>query len=480
MALMRFAPGRRGWIFFWWMLAAVAVARERPNVIFVLADDLGYGEIGPYGQTLIATPVLDRMAREGMKFTQFYAGSAVCAPSRSVLMTGQHTGHTRVRGNAGRELPAAQTLQAEDVTLAQVLQRAGYATGLIGKWGLGAESGSGEPSRQGFDYFFGFLSQSHAHNHFPDFLWKNRERVSLSNDLVRVGEAGGTGYSKNRREYANDLFFADAETFVARHRRQPFFLYLALTTPHANNERARELGDGNEVPDEAYDAYADRPWNRSQKGHAAMITRMDRQIGHLLATLKELGLDEKTLVFFSSDNGPHREGGPDYAPEFFKASGPLRGIKRDLYEGGLRVPLIARWPGQVPAATVSDHVGYFGDLMATLAELAGAKTPDSLDSVSFAPTLTGSKGQAAHEYLYWELYERGFNQALLFGGRWKAIRLKNAQAPIQLFDLQTDLGERTDVAAQHPEWVGQARERFRTARADNTYWKFDQPNPVKP
>lgn len=450
----------------------------RPNIIFILADDLGYGEIGPYGQKLIATPTLDRMAKEGMTFTQFYAGSSVCAPSRSVLMTGQHTGHTRVRGNAGRTLPDAQSLQADDTTVAGVLREAGYATGLIGKWGLGSESNAGDPKKQGFDYYFGFLNQTHAHNHYPHFLWRNGERVELPNDLVHLGDHEGTGYATKKLAYANDLFFTEAEQFVSRHHAQPFFLYLALTTPHANNERSRALGDGNEVPDEAYADYADRPWTTANKGHAAMITRMDRQIGDLLTKLKELGLDEKTLVMFSSDNGAHREGGPDYSPEFFQVSGPLRGIKRDLYEGGLRVPLIARWPGQVAAGAVSKHVAYFGDLLATCAQLGKAKTPAKLDSLSFVSALTGASGQAMHPYLYWELYERGFNQALLIDGRWKAIRLKNAKAPIQLFDLTNDLGEKNDVAAQHPDQVKRARELFVTARTDNTYWKFDSVMPA--
>jgi len=449
---------------------AIARAAERPNIVFILADDLGYGEIGAYGQEMISTPALDRLAKEGMRFTRFYAGSSVCAPSRSVLMTGQHVGHTRVRGNAGGDRSEAQTLQPEDVTVARVLRDAGYTTGLIGKWGLGSDTNAGEPKKQGFDYYFGFLSQTHAHNHYPDFLWRNGQRVSLPNDIVRIGKSEGTGYSRSRLAYANDLFFVEAEKFLENHRDGPFFLYLALTTPHANNERARELGDGNEVPAEEYADYADRPWNTSQKGHAAMITRMDRQIGQLLAKLKELGLDGKTIVMFSSDNGPHREGGPNYTPEFFRASGPLRGIKRDLYEGGIREPMIVRWPGQVAADAVSDHVAYFGDMMATWAELAGATLPAHTDSLSFMPTLLREKSQPLHEYLYWELYERGFSQALLLDGRWKA------KAPVQLFDLQNDLSEQTNVAARYPELVARARGLFVSARTDNQYWKFNQTN----
>ncbi len=462
------------------VLAGVAREAGRPNIIFILADDLGYGEIGPYGQKVIETPHLDRMAMEGMKFTQFYAGSTVCAPSRSVLMTGQDTGHTRVRGNAGRALLEAQSLQAGDVTVADVLRRAGYATGLIGKWGLGLEDSGGEPNKQGFDYYFGFLSQTHAHNHYPDFLWRNGERVSLPNDIVPIGEIEGTGYSTNRKAYANDLFFAEAEEFVTRHRDEPFFLYLAITTPHANNERGRALGDGNEVPEDAHAPYAGQPWAAQEKGHAAMITHMDRRIGDLMAKLRELGLDQNTLVMFSSDNGAHREVSPGYSPEFFHASGPLRGIKRDLYDGGIRVPLIARWPGRIAAGASTDQVGYFGDMMATWAQLAGAKPPADIQSISLVPTLLGKKGQAEREYLYWEFYERGFNQALLLDGRWKAIRLKSATAPIQIHDLKNDLAEQTDVAPQHADLVTRARDLFVTARVDNDYWKFDQAGPSAP
>ena len=311
----------------------------RPNLILILADDLGYGELGSYGQKQIQTPHLDRLAAEGMRFTQFYAGNTVCAPSRSVLMTGLHMGHTRVRGNAGNRNPEAQSLQAGDVTVARVLQQAGYATGLVGKWGLGEVESPGEPRKQGFDYYFGFLNQTHAHNHFPAFLWRNGEKVPLPNVVTAVGEIPGAGYATKRIVYADDLRADDSRAFIARNKDTPFFLFVSLVTPHAHNERSRELGDGNEVPD--YGIYAGKPWKDSVKGHAAMVSRLDRDVGRLMAQLKELNLDERTAVFFSSDNGPHREGGPDYEPNFFEASGPLRGIKRSLTDGGIRVPFLA-------------------------------------------------------------------------------------------------------------------------------------------
>lgn len=451
---------------------SLSAASERPNIILILADDLGYGEVGCYGQKRIATPNLDRMAAEGIRFTQFYAGSTVCAPSRSVLMTGQHTGHTRVRGNAGAERPAAQTLQEGDVTLARVLQDTGYRTALIGKWGLGVIDEPGEPRKQGFDTYFGFLNQTHAHNSFPDHLWRDGVRVPLKNDIVRVGPVDGVGYATKRLEYAGDLFAAESLNFIAANESRPFFLYLSVIVPHANGERARDLGDGNEVPD--FGPYADQPWSDSNKAHAAMITRLDAQIGELLADLKRRGLDERTLVIFTSDNGPHHEGGPNYDPAFFEACGPLTGLKRALTEGGIRVPMIARWPGHGKAGTVSGHVGYFGDFLATFAEIAGAKLPPDRDSISFLATLEGSEKQAAHDSLYWEFYEGGVSQAVLLGYRWKGIRLNETSAPIRLFDLQHDVGELHDVAEKHADIVKQVAEVMRTAHVDNEYWKIPE------
>lgn len=457
------------------MAASVTIGFAQPattktNIIFILADDLGYGELGSYGQTMIETPNLDRMAREGMRFTQFYAGSTVCAPARSVLMTGQHLGRTTVRGNAGALGLEAQSLSAKDVTVARVLQQAGYATGLIGKWGLGELTMAGEPRKQGFDYYYGFLNQTHAHNHYPNFLWRNGEKVTLPNDLAPVGSVDGVGYSTNRVAYAGDLFAKDAREFIERNRERPFFLFYSLTTPHANNERSRVLGDGNEVPD--LGPYAKKPWNHSTKAHAAMITRMDRDVGALLDDLKRLGLDERTLVIFTSDNGPHREGGPDYDPAFFNVSGPFSGLKRALTDGGIRVPFIARWPGKIKAGAVSNHVSYFGDMMTTFAELAGTRPPPNLDSISMIPSLLGRGQQAKHEYLYWEFYEQGVSQALLLEGRWKALRLKSPAAPIQLYDLATDPAEKTDVAAANPKLVARAAELMKTVRVDNEYWKL--------
>ncbi|MEA3211950.1 MAG: hypothetical protein QOE70_5007 [Chthoniobacter sp.] len=469
---MRFLPVACALAF---LALAPAGAADKPNVIFILADDLGYGDLVCYGQRLIQTPNLDRLAVEGMRFTQFYAGSTVCAPSRAVLMTGRHVGHLSVRGNAGgKKLDdfaalRPQTLREDELTIAQMLKGAGYATALIGKWGLGEIGSGGEPTRKGFDYFFGYLNQTHAHNYYPAWLTRGTERVPLRNE-VPGPDPFGSGVATKKVDYSHDLFAADALKWIETNQAAPFFLYLALTTPHANNEAGRALKNGQEVPD--LGPYAGMDWTEPNKGQAAMITRMDADIGRLLALLQKLGLDEKTLVFFASDNGPHQEGGND--PAFFKANGGLRGIKRDLYEGGIRVPFIARWPGKIAPGATSAHVGYFGDVMATLAEITDAETPANLDSISFAPTLLGQKDQRAHEFLYWEFHEGGTKQAALFDGHWKGVRLRPSAA-LQLFNLNTDLAEAHDVAGEHPEIVARIETYLRSARSDSPDWHIREP-----
>ncbi|MFM8550351.1 MAG: arylsulfatase, partial [Verrucomicrobiota bacterium] len=373
---------------------AVSAVERRPNIIYILADDLGYGDLGAYGQKLIRTPELDRMAREGLRFTQFYAGATVCAPSRSVLMTGLHQGHTRVRGNSGIKNPAAQSLRGEDLTVAKFLQSAGYRTALIGKWGLGdievAEAGL--PRKQGFDEFYGFLNQVHAHNHFPDYLWRNETREPLPNVVTPVGNHGG-GYATKKEKFADDLFAEESLRFVERNRDRPFFLYWSMVIPHANNERTAVLKDGADAPD--FGPYAEASWPDPDKGQAALVTLMDSYVGRMLRKLRELGIDKDTLVVFSSDNGPHREAGQD--PERFDPNGPYTGYKRDLTDGGIRVPFIAWWPGRVRPGTETGHVSYAGDFFATAAEAAGLPAPAGLDSISFVPTLLGKDGQKKHE-----------------------------------------------------------------------------------
>ncbi|MHB8972824.1 MAG: arylsulfatase [Pirellulaceae bacterium] len=430
---------------------AAADPPQRPNIIFILADDLGYGDLGCYGQKLIKTPYLDQMAREGMRFTNFYAGSTVCAPSRCVLMTGLHTGHAHVRGNASGDV---QSLRDDDFTVAELLQKAGYKTALCGKWGLGDDlpGNQGLPNDQGFDYFFGYLNQVHAHNYYPEFLWRNKERVPLRNVVKQVGDGSAGfvgGYATQRVEYSHDLIANEACKFIENNKAVPFFLYLALTIPHANNEATSAKQNGQEVPDFGF--YKDLPWSDQDKGLAAMISRMDGDVGRILKLLLKLGIDERTVVMFSSDNGPHYEGGQD--PQRFASSGPLRGMKRDLYEGGIRVPLIVRWPGTTPISQVTDHVAYFGDFMATAGDLAGAQVPSGLDSISFYPTITGQpSSQQPADFLYWEFYEQGSRQAVR-AGKWKAIREPMFDGHTQLYDVTIDQEEKTDVSEKNQEIV---------------------------
>ena len=419
-------------------------SQDRPNIIFIMADDLGYGDLGCYGQGVIKTPHIDRLAQEGLRFTQCYAGSTVCAPSRSVLMTGKHTGHTTVRGNFGtggvRGLGGGEgrvPLRRQDITVAEVLKRAGYVTGMTGKWGLGEPNTTGEPNRQGFDEWFGYLNQRRAHTYYPTFIWRNRERVPLP---------GNTGEEKT--QYTHDMFTDFALEFMRENQKRPFFLYLPYCIPHARYE----------IP--SMDPYSDRPWRPDEKVHAAMVTRMDRDVGRLLSLLKELGIDRRTIVFFCSDNGAAKRW-----EKRFDSSGPLRGRKRDLYEGGIRTPMIVRWPGRIKAGTESDQVWYFADVLPTLADIAGAQAPTDIDGVSVLPTLLGQQQDLDQRFLYWEFFERGFQQAVRWRD-WKAIR-QSPGRPLELYDLAKDIGETQDVANQRPEIIARIETYLKTARSES-------------
>jgi arylsulfatase A-like enzyme len=441
--------------------AAAADAPRKPNIVFILADDLGYGELGCYGQKEILTPNIDRFAREGLRFTDAYAGATVCAPSRCSLMTGLHGGHARIRGN--KRVP----LQPQDVTVADLLKRAGYATALCGKWGLGQPTDSGAPNKHGFDYFFGYADQTHAHNYYPAYLWKNDQKFPLSNVMPEKALPFGQGVALQKKQWSHDLIAAEALNFIRSNKDRPFFLYFPATLPHANNEGKKE---GMEVPSDA--PYSDKSWPQPEKNKAAMITRLDTSVGQVMSLLKELNLDEDTLIIFASDNGPHNEGG--VKAEFFHASGPLRGIKRDMYEGGIRVPFIARWPGHVQPNTTTDFITAFWDFLPTAAEIAGVaadKVPAKLDGQSILPTLLG-KEQKPHDYLYFEFHERGFDQAVRFGD-WKAVRVGFEQ-PIELYNLKEDLGEKNNVAAKHPDLVKKAQELMSAARADSPDFPIDK------
>jgi len=435
--------------------AASAEASKKPNLIYIMADDLGYGDLGCYGQKRIKTPSIDKMAAEGIRFTDHYAGSTVCAPSRCVLMTGLHTGHCQVRNNREVKPMGQMPLMADTVTVARLLKQAGYATGLVGKWGLGGPGSTGVPNRQGFDYFYGYLCQRHAHNYYPEFLFRNTDRIPLAGNKVAKPREDGAGMAVERGQYAHDLCADEAIKFVERNKQRPFFLYFSPTIPHANNEAG---GKGMEVP--SLGDYAELDWPEPQKGHAAMISRLDADVGRLLGKLKELGLDGKTLVFFTSDNGPHREGGAN--PNFNDSNGPLRGIKRDLYDGGIRVPMIARWPGKIRPGTQSDHISAFWDFLPTACELAGVQPPEDIDGISYLPTLLGEETrQKKHEYLYWEY---GGTRAVRMG-KWKAVGQPTGSR-LQLFDLESDLGESQNIAADNPQVANRMRKIMEAAHVD--------------
>jgi arylsulfatase A-like enzyme len=415
-----------------------------------MVDDLGYADITPYGQPKIRTPNLAKLAKRGMVFTQYYAGVSVCAPSRSSLMEGLHTGHTFIRGNKQNDPVGGQWPIPEDtVTIAQVLKAAGYATGMVGKWGLGNPGTTGDPLKHGWDFYFGYTDQVLAHNYYPDHLLKNGEQVPLDNKPVYLPDKfdGLGSYTPDPKEYSHDLLIEESLKFIEENRDNAFFLSLPFTIPHDNGEQLK--GMRFEVPSQGI--YADKPWTEEQKDYAAMISYLDSGIGEIVETTRTAGIDKRTLILFCSDNGPMR-GHP--VTEFFNSNGDLRGGKRDLYEGGIRSPLIAYWPSVVPAGSMSDHICAAWDFLPTFCELAGAEIPEGRDGISILPTLTG-KEQPTHAFLYWEFHTKQGMQAVRMGD-WKAIRFNagiDADAPILLFNLAEDLSETADIAAKHPEVV---------------------------
>jgi arylsulfatase A-like enzyme len=434
-------------------------AEQKPNIIFILADDLGYGDLGCYGQKKIKTPNLDRMAAEGMRFTQCYAGSTVCAPSRSALLTGQHTGHTRIRGNQ------AYPLRLEDITVAEVLKGAGYKTGAFGKWAMGLKGTTGTPSRQGFEEWFGYLSQTHAHNYYPTQLFRSSVLYNQEDEILPIA----ANLDGQKGVYSHDRFSFAASNYVRINKYFPFFMYVAYTIPHAHNALGKKTGNGMEVPNDK--PYSGEDWSQPEKNKAAMITRLDASVGALMNYLKALRIETNTLVLFSSDNGPHQEGGVD--PKFFNSSGGLRGIKRDLYEGGIRVPMIAWWPGIIKPGSVSDQVFTFWDVLPTAAEIAGAKPPENIDGISLVPTLLGKKQTNQHEFLYWEFHEKGTKQAVRTGD-WKSVRLAPGE-PLELYNLKTDVSESVNVAEKHPEVIAKIENYLKTARTDSERWPIKSP-----
>jgi arylsulfatase A len=436
----------------------------KPNIIFIIADDMGYGDMGCYGQTKILTPNLDLLASEGIRFTDHYAGASVCAPSRCVLMTGLHTGHSVVRGN--KEVNPYGQFQIPDatVTVAELLKQAGYSTGIFGKWGLGVENTEGDPQNQGFDEFFGYYCQVHAHNSFPEYLYHNRDRVLLKNEVVYMPKdswSRGLGsYATKKVEYSNDLILDKALNFIVGNKNRSFFLYLPITIPHENGEAP----EGKKLEITSLSFYADSSWNEDDKAYAAMITHLDGYIGKIRNLLEELKIDRNTVVFFTSDNGGFRYSDLHH-------NGIYRGIKRDLYEGGIRVPLIVWWPGTIKAGTESNHVSGFMDFLPTICDLARIKVPDKLDGKSYLPALLGKK-QLVHDYLYWEFHEMGKKQAVRMG-KWKGVRLNvfdNPDAPVELYNIETDPSETINVSKTNPEIINMITEIMKQAHAPDTNW----------
>lgn len=450
----------------------------KPNIIYILADDLGYGDLGCYQQQIIQTPNIDRLAQNGMKFTQHYCGSSVCAPSRSSLLTGLDTGHTPIRGNMEVQPEGQAPLPAASVTIAELLKEAGYVTGAFGKWGLGFPGSEGDPNNQGFDEFFGYNCQRMAHRYYPEYIWHNQEKVFLDgNDWT------------NTVTYAQDVIQQAALDFLEKNKDTTFFAYVPYILPHAelivpdDSILQSYTGRFEETPfvgSQGADYGADLVvWKYCSQQQpkavfASMVTRLDMYVGQIIKKLDELGLSENTIVMFASDNGPHQEGGAD--PDFFNSNGDLKGYKRDLYDGGIRTPFIVSWPGKIEAGSVSGHVSAFWDVMPTLAELAGIKTEMQTDGISFLPELFGDRNnQKQHEYLYWEFHELGGRKAIRMGD-WKGVVYRVAKdkpAKLQLYNLADDVEETTDLADLHPEIVEQMEALLGKARTESDLFNFN-------
>ena len=450
---------------------------QKPNIVYILADDLGYGDLSCYGQTRFQTPNLDKMASGGMLFTQHYSGTSVCAPSRCSLMTGKHTGHTAIRGNKEWKPEGQWPMSNNELTVAEILKQAGYVTGAFGKWGLGYPGSEGDPNNQGFDEFYGYNCQRLAHNYYPGHLWDNQQKVVLD------------GNSDDKFEvYAPHLIHQRVLQFIEKNKDKPFFLFYPNTIPHAElllPEENLVPFRGKFLPEKEFkgaepgdENFREGPYGTQTESHAAfagMVTLLDQQVGEVLAKLKELGLEKNTLVIFSSDNGPHLEGGAD--PDYFDSNGPLKGYKRDLYEGGMREPMIAFWEGKIVPGSKTDHISAFWDFMPTAAELAGASVPENTDGVSFLPTLLGKEGQQQHDYMYWEFHEKGGRQALRKDD-WKLVKYEvfdPEKTTAELYNLATDPGEENNVAAENPEIVNQLMELINSARTDSEVFPFQSP-----
>lgn len=447
---------------------------QKPNIIYILADDLGYGDLSCLGQTHFQTPNIDQLAAEGMTFTQHYAGSTVCSPSRSVLLTGQHTGHTPIRGNKRDEF-GNWPMSAGAVTIAEILKENGYTTGVFGKWGLGYPGSEGDPNKQGFDEFFGYNDQTLAHNYYPYFLNHNQDTVWLEKN---AGSGKGT--------YAPIPIHEHALKFMEDNKDKPFFLYYPSVIPHAELFAPEEYiekyrgkflpekvfaGDDENAPRYKKGGYGSQP--ESHAAFAAMINILDDQVGEIVAKIKELGIDKNTIILFSSDNGPHVEGGGD--PDYFDSNGIYKGYKRDLYEGGIHAPMIVWWPGKIAAASQNDHISAFWDILPTITDLVGAPTPENIDGISFLPSLMGNENQKEHDYLYWEFHEKNGRLAIRQGD-WKLIRydvFSPEKTTTELYNLANDPGEENNVAKENPEITDKLLKLLETARTPSEDFKFE-------
>ncbi len=451
---------------------STSTQKSPPNIIYILADDLGYADPSCYGQKNFSTPNIDRLAAQGMKFTQHYSGSTVCAPSRSALMTGLHTGHTPIRGNKEVRPEGQHPLPASSVTIAEILKENGYVTGAFGKWGLGFPGSEGDPTKQGFDRFYGYNCQRIAHHYYPYHLWDNEEKVILKEN---EGQQKGI--------YGPNLIHEKALEFLDENKNNKFFLFYPSLIPHAElfaPEAYMEKFRGKFTPEKAYEGVDDGekfrngPYGSQQESHAAfaaMINLLDQQVGEIIDKVKELGLEENTIILFTSDNGPHLEGGAD--PDYFDSNGPLQGYKRDLYEGGIRVPMIASWPGTIEAGTTTKHISAFWDFFPTACDLAGIAVPNGLDGISYLPALKG-EAQPQHDYLYWEFHEKGGRVAIRKGD-WKAVRYnvyKEPNSPIELYDLSKDVGEAENVAEANPEVATELSNLLEQARTESEVFTF--------
>ena len=449
--------------------------KKQPNVIYILADDLGIGDLGCYGQQVIKTPAVDNLAATGLRFTHHYSGSTVSAPSRCALMTGKHTGHCYIRGNKStpNEIEKGRSfdhpLAAGEITVADIFKQAGYETACIGKWGLGGPHTEGQPDKHGFDYFFGYLGQAEAHSYYPDLLWENNDKVVL-----------------NKSVYSYDLIMDKALAYIKRNEGKPFFLYLTPTIPHAElivppGELGEYDGMFEETPfvNNSGGSYRSQPKPRAT--FAAMVTRLDRGVQQVVDLLKELDLYENTMIIFTSDNGTHAEGGHD--PDFFNSSGIYRGYKRDLYEGGIRTPFVVSYPAGIKQGTITNHVSAFWDFLPTVCELTGIEIPENVDGISYWATLmggeTGEMGQKKHDYLYFEFHERNGTRCIIQDG-WKLIELnvynlyKKEPATWELYNLNADPSEKNNVIDQHKDRVDSMKKMMLAARTKNENWDFPQ------